>query len=264
MKTIVLFALATTTLACTEAPLAVFELGSEATGGRASVGELGPSWTVDTATTTRRIRVAAIDRPPVAGATWHVAGRVRYQGVEGTGYLELLNFFPNGVYFTRSLAPMGPLGNLTGSSGWRPYSLPFDASDAPAPTRLELWVVLPGPGAVELGPTAVYDGFVEGAPVDRAWLWLGPALGALGALYGIFGRRRAFRPVGAAVMILLLLGGLTFLGLGIAAVVQGQWVRATTGLIAGPAVCGVVGVMLRQRRREQAAEELRAMQAADA
>ena len=99
------------------------------------------------------VTVWTLDRPPVAGPRYVVTGQVRYDAVEAPSYLELWNHFPDGgQYFTRTLGESGPMQKLAGSSGWRSFALPFDATGAPAPSRLVLNVVFAGRGRVELGP----------------------------------------------------------------------------------------------------------------
>ncbi len=76
-------------------------------------------------------------------------GRVKYAGVAGDGYLELLNDFADrGTFFTRSLAASGMAGKLNGTSDWRDFELPFHAQPGMVPKSLTLNVVLPGAGTV--------------------------------------------------------------------------------------------------------------------
>src|SRR2546425_9773852 len=100
------------------------------------------------------LHLVTIDHPPVAGPAYVVAGEVRYEGVEGQGYLEMWGVFPNRErVFRRTLAAQGTLAALHGGSGWRPFELPFSLNGAsPAPSRLEINLVLPGPGTVWQGP----------------------------------------------------------------------------------------------------------------
>src|SRR5262245_39901377 len=49
-------------------------------------------------------RLLTIERPKITSARYALRGRVRYEGVEGEGYLEMWNQFPNGGrFFSRSL-----------------------------------------------------------------------------------------------------------------------------------------------------------------
>jgi len=99
--------------------------------------------------------ILAIDQPAITRARYALRGQVVFEGVEGDGYLELLNYFSgNQVYFTRSKAATGPMGFLHGSSKGRAFELPFDAKGPDGktlhPTRLELKVVLPRGGKVRV------------------------------------------------------------------------------------------------------------------
>lgn len=99
--------------------------------------------------------VLTIDKPAIQGAHYALKGQVAYDGVEGDGYLELLNYFDgNRIYFTRSKSASGPMGVLHGSSKGRAFELPFDATAPDGktlhPTRLELKVVLPKGGKVRV------------------------------------------------------------------------------------------------------------------
>src|SRR5438876_6561461 len=98
--------------------------------------------------------LVTIERPPVTGPAYAVAGQVRYQGVEGQGYMEMWTVFPDGQrFFSRTVALQGPLAALHGDSPWRPFQLPFNLSGgSQLPSRLEINLVLPGRGTVWLGP----------------------------------------------------------------------------------------------------------------
>jgi hypothetical protein len=99
--------------------------------------------------------ILTINDPCIKTASYALTGQVRYEGVEGTSYLEMWNYFPDGkMYFSRTLGDSGPMQSLTGSSGWRPFTLPFYIGNTTKirPVKLEFNVVLPGPGTVYLGP----------------------------------------------------------------------------------------------------------------
>jgi hypothetical protein len=101
-----------------------------------------------------------IEKPPIQSATYAVSGEIKYDNVQGTGYLEMQNFFlpsapglPEAPYFSRMLgeAGSGPMGRISGTSSWRWFSLPFDRSGTTdSPTRLEINIFLPGRGTVYL------------------------------------------------------------------------------------------------------------------
>jgi hypothetical protein len=164
------------------------------------------------------VTVLTIDQPAVKGPRYSLSGEVRYENVDGAGYLELWNHFPDGgQFFSRTLADQGPMMKLGGSSGWRPFVLPFDATGAPPPTRLVLNVVLPGRGTVYLGPLELGDqrggsaiGF-DGDATDRFLGFAGTVVGGIGALIGVLtslGRARRF-VIGSA-FALVALGILAF------------------------------------------------------
>ena len=78
--------------------------------------------------------VLTIDQPQLTGPRYMLRGQVRYDDVEGIGYLEMWSLFPGGgQYFSRTLAEQGPMMKLSGTSGWRAFVLPFDATGAPRP-----------------------------------------------------------------------------------------------------------------------------------
>jgi hypothetical protein len=108
----------------------------------------------------RTITVATLDDPGITASRWMFSGEVHYEKVLGKGYLELLNHLTDGgVYFSRTLAPDGPMGWMTGSSGWRPFALPFNAWKAGnRPTRIVVSVILPQRGVVDLSPIEIYQG----------------------------------------------------------------------------------------------------------
>jgi hypothetical protein len=169
------------------------------------------------------VTVLTIDRPQITTPRYRLSGRVRYEDVQGTGYLELWNHFPGGgQYFSRTLADQGPMMKLHGTSGWRSFVLPFDATGAPPPTRLVMNVVLQGRGNVYLGSLELSEG--TGADAGQAdagsvsWLAgmaggiAGAVVGGVGALIGVLtslGRARRF--VIVAAMSLIALGAVTFI-----------------------------------------------------
>jgi hypothetical protein len=95
--------------------------------------------------------------PGISMPVYALKGMISYEGVEGDGYLQLDSHFGDaGTFFSKSLAPAGPLGKLSGSSDWRPFVLPFyanseDQADATmVPEMLTLSLHLPGPGTVSI------------------------------------------------------------------------------------------------------------------
>ena len=99
--------------------------------------------------------VLKVEKPSVTAKRYAVSGEIKYEGVQGAGYLEMWSVFPNGRYFSRTLgAPgSGAMAQITGSSDWREFSLPFDSTGASGPpTQIEVNISLPSRGTVFIGP----------------------------------------------------------------------------------------------------------------
>jgi len=219
-----------------------------------------------------------IDSPPVE-EKWHLTGQVRYADVEGEGYLELLNFLPSnpGPFFTRTLSPTGPLGKLSGSSDWRRFALPFDASSGnERPTRLVVNVVLPGPGTIDVGPLELHPGFGDPATWSGQDAWwgdrtaglvfgsLGATIGILGGLIGtLAGKGRARKLVFFLWKVVIAVGVASFVA-GLAALGMHQPYAVYYPLL----LTGVIGLVVfgglhRTLVRRYEASELRRMRAMD-
>jgi hypothetical protein len=276
-------------LALVAAPASAMSVVSELSwsdlerAGRIEAGEVtadasGPILRIAGSGEAKTVRIVALEQPGVTSATYAITGEVRYDGVVGRGYLELLNFFPSGgPYFTRGMGA-GPMAPLTGRSGWRPFALPFfNQTGAPAPTRLELGVFLPGAGRVEMRRARLVQFAAGEDPLRRAGAWwsdrdAGWVGGMLGALVGILlpllrtlaSSGRARGPVMATLHVLR--------ALGVAAVVAGcfAWSRGQTYgvvyplLLFGALVGGLSWWLLTVLRHQYEAIELRRMAAIDA
>jgi len=249
-------------------------------GGAVRAGE-GPGGTPvlelrATAAGPTSIHLVTIDHPPVSGPRYVVAGQVRYQGVEGQGYLEMWTVFPNGErFFTRTLAAQGSLAAFHGESNWRRFELPFDMSGASqVPSRLEINLVLSGPGTVWLGPIHLQP-WAGQAGTNGGW-WservgtlvgtmLGSFLGVVGAIIGVLsGRGRARRLVLTLLVGMIAVGGGLAL-VGAAAALSSQPRHVWYPLLAIGGASAVIGlVILPAMRRRFAAEELRRIDALDA
>ncbi|CAN5160261.1 hypothetical protein BH23VER1_BH23VER1_03370 [soil metagenome] len=132
--------------------------------------------------TTEPLGIAALAAPPVTEPRYLVAGEVRYE--DATGYLEMWNVFGDERYFTRTLGETGPMAKLAGTSDWRPFMLPFNADPGMRPDRLEINVVLPGGGTVELRGLKLYQtgaALQQPAQTFRRWA-IGAACISLGAV----------------------------------------------------------------------------------
>ncbi|MGH3116836.1 MAG: hypothetical protein ACRDQ2_06920 [Gaiellales bacterium] len=218
--------------------------------------------------------VWTIDRPPIAGPRYAVTGQVRYEAVEATSYLELWSHFPDGSqYFSRTLGEFGAMQKLEGSSGWRPFALPFDATGAPTPSRLVLNVVLAGRGRVELGPLKLVEGVEQfdephAARADRVAGLTGgiggAVVGCLGALVGVLtslGRARRF--VMALTTGLIAVGAILFVGGLIAFAARQPYAVFYPLLLIGVLSSAVPLGLLPTIRRRYAEIELRMMRAHD-
>ncbi len=223
------------------------------------------------------VHLVAIDHPPVAGPGYVVAGQVRYEGVEGQGYLEMWTVFPDGQrFFSRTLAPRGPLAALHGESSWRRFELPFDLSGASqAPSRLEINLVLPGRGTVWLGPIQVQPWAGAAGTMQGGW-WservgalvgtmLGSLLGVVGALIGVLGGRGKARRTVLALLVGVIAVGACLVLVGAAAVAGSQPRHVWYPLLALGGASALIGlVLLPAMRRRFAADELRRIDALDA
>jgi hypothetical protein len=208
--------------------------------------------------------------PPIRGDQYAIAGRVRYEDVQGSGYLEMWSAFADGGrYFTRTLAGSGPLARLQGTSGWREFSLPFYLQGHEPPTRLELNLVLPGRGTVFLGPL----GLVQ-PEANAAW-WsertagllgaiFGSAIGLAGAAVGLLAARGRARRLVLLVLLAMIASGALLLGIGVAAFAAGEPSHVWYAPLLGGVIAIAVGIgVLTPLRRRYAEIELRRMRALD-
>lgn len=202
--------------------------------------------------------LAAIDSPGITDDNFAFHGQVRYEDVQGEGYLEMWVVLPDSRrYFSRTLASGGPMGKLTGTTeDWRDLMLPFRLdADMPRPARLEINLVLPGTGTVYIGPlrlaqaepvvpppvegvfvvstapaaatapattSAAKEGWWSGRSGMRIRNYGGAAMGVLLGLAGaLIGAGKA-RGVINGILMAVLLAGLAALVAGLAALSFGQ------------------------------------------
>jgi len=250
------------------------------TGGVALPGE-GPDGSTAlqlhaTAFAGASFHLVTIDHPRVTNPGYVVVGEVRYQGVEGQGYLEMWSVFPNGErFFSRTLAAEGAHAALHGESSWRRFQLPFLLSGTTqTPSRLEINLVLPGRGTVWLGPIRLERSSPPAGTAVGGW-WserFGSLVGAvLGSLFGVLGGvigalsgwGRARRLVLPLLIGMIAVGGsLALLGVVAAGSSQPRFVWYPLLLVGG--LSAVVGlVVLPAVRRRYAADELRRIAAMD-
>ena len=220
-------------------------------------------------------RLVVIDGPGIQKDLYVVRGRVRYEAVEGEGYLEMWSDFPEGSFFTRTLAGEGPLQKIAGSSDWRPFALYFDASSTSAPpSRLTINLVLPGQGKVSLSAMTLAELERDEWPTmgsratgTAAGWWGGLAGAALGICGGVLSwlgsRGRAKTLVLAGLKTMVALGvvalALGFLSLGRGLPYETYYPLLLIGAIAVVAPASALPSL--RRRYEEL--ELRRMQALD-
>jgi hypothetical protein len=233
-----------------------------------------------TSPASRPTTVLIVENPPITQPYYAVTGKLRYENVRETGYLEMWSHFPDGqAFFSRTLSVSGPGAKLIGSSDWREFQLPFFAKPDYLPRKIELNVVLPGGGRVWLGPVKLVQtddasklGAMTGNPY--AW-WLGPrigqigsilgsAVGVLGALIGVLGGLGLARPLVMGLMGLMIVSGALFMlaGFGALALSLPYIVYYPLLVIGGLELALGIGLLPGLRRRYEQAE-LRKMQAAD-
>jgi hypothetical protein len=226
-----------------------------------------------------RATLAVFRKPALSTPYWSVRGRVRTEGVAGQGFLEMWSTFPDGSsFFSRTLAPEGPMRSLEGTQRWRDFTLPFQSEPGrPAPVMLTVNVYLPGAGTVELGPLELHQhdspaslfsgagGWFTGSQAGAAGGIAGSLLGVLGAVIGWLstrGRGRAF-VLGALGVVLAC--GVAALAAATVGALAGQprevWLSlAVVGLVSALVPAAVLrGAVARYRDLE-----LRRMRAIDA
>jgi hypothetical protein len=214
----------------------------------------------------------AVDAPDLGRVGYSVRGRVRYSDVIGSGYLEMWSVFADGSrYFSRTLGTEGPMAVVTGTSDWRPFELPFFLEGVAPPSRLEINVVLPASGTVEIGPLEVVRLAEAGSGAwlpDRAVGVVGAALGStiglLGALVGVLVSRNRGRGFVLPVMTAASVLGAVLIAASVAAIPAGQPPGVVFLLfMPGVILAAAFGASLPRVRRAYAEAELRRMRAMD-
>lgn len=240
------------------------------------------------------IHLLTIEDPAITRATYALEGHIRYQDVEGTAYLEMLSYFPEGPYFSKTLAPEGPFGQISGSSDRRPLMLPFfmKEGDVARLRKIELNLVLPGRATVYLGPLRLVQYAPNENPLMAAAQWVHPEtgeitiqaegqwwtnrsagwicviggifIGGMGALIGcLAGTGRARRFV-LLLMKVLFVVGIVCLILGVVALLQSQpYVVHYPLLLGGGLLTILMGALLPGVRKGYEQRELRKMDAKD-
>jgi len=227
----------------------------------------------------RTVRLLTIDQPPITAPRYALVGEVRYEAVQGPAYLEMWNLFPGGGrFFSRTLGTAGPMASLTGSSGWRPFLLPFfNQEGGPPPVALEVNLVLAGPGTVYLSPVRLVQFRPGEDPFAVPGQWwserqagligglLGGVLGCTGALIGWLGSKgKAPRLVLGLARGILGFGALLLLA-GLVALLSSQPPAVSYTLLLVGLVCvASIGFNWRALKKRYEEIELRRMRALDA
>jgi hypothetical protein len=176
--------------------------------------------------------VLTIVQPKITTDFYAVTGEVRYDNVEGDGFLEMWSHFgETATYFSRTLGITGPMAKLTGNSDWRAFTLPFNAKGASSrPSKLVVNVYLPGKGSVFLRNLKLVQ---STAATQSGAGWSGRTAGIVGGVGGVLigclgaliewlaVRGKAQRFVVNAVRVLIGVGVASALG-GLAAVALRQ------------------------------------------
>jgi hypothetical protein len=240
---------------------------------------------ISTNETGLRVQLLQITNVPISKMLYAITGEIKYEGVKGDGFLEMWNCFPpdkpgmfENKYFSRTLGESGDLGKITGTSGWRAFTLPFDRTGSTAkPTRLEINVVLPAQGTVYLGPIKLveYEGDLGLQKQASAW-WSdraagmiggigGTVLGTLGGLLGTLGAKGRCRRFVVSTSLVLIGLGVVLTIAGLVAVVSkqpyGVWFPL---LLCGVLLVAIIPPRLKQFRRGYEDLELRRMASMDA
>lgn len=225
----------------------------------------------------RTFRLLELSAPGISRPRFAIVGQVRYDGVEGTGYLEMWSTFSKeGSFFSRTLATGGPMGSLSGSSSWREFVLPFDAGGASAgPEKLVMNVVLPGRGTVQLGALRLLQ-YPGAAATAMPAAWWGPrtagllggiagsVLGCIGAVIGLLASRGKARGLVLALAWAMVAFGVAALAAGIVALVRAQpYDVGYPLLLLGVLSIAVPGTLIPVLRRRYEELELRRMSARD-
>ncbi len=225
---------------------------------------------------THSVRALSLETPGITRSRYAITGQVRFEGVEGNGYLEMWSHFPDGSrYFSRTLATAGPMKSLAGSSGWRRFVLPFFNKEGGAPpVKVDVNIVLPGRGTVYLGPLGLVQYGPNEDPLAVAGQWwtgqtagsfgaiAGSILGCLGGLLGWLTSTGRARRVALVTMKLMILVGVIALAVGGVAVARSQPYAVYYPLFLLGTLCAVLpAALFRSIRRRYEEIELRRMRA---
>jgi hypothetical protein len=227
-----------------------------------------------------------IERPAIRGKQYVLRGQIEYENVAGQSYLEMWNYFPaSGTntaeqkYFTRTPGGSVEMAMISGSSGWRPFALPFDsAGSVSGPTRLEVNLVMMGAGTVKIGPLRLEDAAgSSGAGIagGRVPWWSNRTGGVIGGISGTIlgclgsaltwcaskGKARDFVLITSKILIAI---GVLGVVVAVAATSMRQpfWVWYCPSLL-GVLLLGIMPKRYRIYQNQYAEAELRKIQSVD-
>ena len=137
-----------------------------------------------------RVALLKIEDPQITRSFYAVRGEIRYEDVQGDGFLEMWNIFPpgnkgapEGKFYSRTLGSSGEMGKISGTSQLRTFMLPFNRTGAATPpSRLELNLILPGKGVVHIGPLELVEYAASGAPAMAGAWWSDRTAGWIGGI----------------------------------------------------------------------------------
>jgi len=229
----------------------------------------------------KTLSLLTIDEPGIKENHYVITGQVRYEGIEGTAFLETMNHFgADQAYFSRTVMDSGPMQSLSGSSDWRNFQIPFFINEGnERPTKIDFNLTMPGKGTVDISSLRLVEGNIKmdlPPRVSGEW-WddrtagiiggsMGVIGGLLGALLGIGGSligRGKGRTFSWAILIIFISVGLFEVLFGLVALVLGQPAH-----VYSPALwCGglflVLGISLvgviRKRMEQMELHRMRAM-----
>ncbi len=222
----------------------------------------------------KTVTVTTVKHTPTS-SMYVVRGKVRYENVEGIAYLEMWNVLPDGShYFSRTLGEYGTMQKIQGTSGWRDFELPFNLMNLkPESVTLEINVVMPGKGMIELSGLTVSDIKLGSGGTAGLAIFLGGILGGAAGLYGaILGgiagilvpQGKGRRLVGG-LFLFGVIGGCVLLVLGVITFAFGQpfGVYFPLAFVGTDLIILLPLVYLLAVKRTYAQVELRKMQALD-
>ena len=214
----------------------------------AKVGASGKALVVVGGADESTTKVIELDKPAITASRYLVKGWVRYTGVIGDGYIEMLNRFGENEYFSRTMGESGPMGKLTGDGGWRVFTLPFNAEPGQRPDRIAVNVVLPGEGKVMLTDVRLVQ--FGGAPTTTPNTT--PNTTPTTAPAAPAGRSQGAGPLTPTQLP------------GMAAAPRTLAIALGSGILVAGASAVVAVIARRRRRRDTISSELRRMHALDA